>query len=317
MVTFTASPPGRILRRSISLLSFLLLIRWRRLRGSSCIESRSVHFFTRSFTDEEDDEIQFLGTFIAPSIKEKEEESSEATPEKEMTGKSFFTLNLAFAQIAHKRARDQEKISPDVWVGVKNPKTVLKKTSSKDSGSDTTVLEKAKTPQVVDAGLILQAPPSRVEGQSPSSKDKGKYSQVEVGPNQMPVNFSLPGDFMSFDNLSREVLFPRLGKFLMPTFHDRYKDVSVDDLGSHVTGLSYMVSVFRCRRGGGEGKSNEAQCKEYSERLDTALIHLEESDRDKGELREAERDLDSEDEQEPKSVVDSPEGGDARVAPQQ
>ncbi|KAI3728893.1 hypothetical protein L6452_17538 [Arctium lappa] len=74
----------------------------------------------------------------------------------------------ALDQLARK-GREIKRRSPSTFgSGVKQPKMVLKEPSSKDSGSNATVSEKAKTPQVMDAGSIPQAPPTRVEGQSPS-----------------------------------------------------------------------------------------------------------------------------------------------------
>ncbi|KAI3771293.1 hypothetical protein L6452_02455 [Arctium lappa] len=126
--------------------------------------------------DEEDDDVQYVGTSIASPAKEgeeerEEEESDEETPEKEMTVGSTpmkpttgLSKREALAQLARKGREIKRKASPTSGSGVKNPKTVLKEPSSKSSSPKATVSEKAKTPQVVDADPISQAPPDGVEG---------------------------------------------------------------------------------------------------------------------------------------------------------
>lgn len=57
----------------------------------------------------------------------------------------------------------------------------------------------------------------------------------------MTVNFKLPSDFLLDGEMDQGKIFPDLENFLLPTFKDRYKDVPVDETGSHAAGLSFMA----------------------------------------------------------------------------
>ncbi|KAI3749051.1 hypothetical protein L6452_12597 [Arctium lappa] len=79
---------------------------------------------------------------------------------------------------------------------------------------------------------------SDVEKPPSSSKSEGKNKE-KVG--EMTFKATLPADFMVNDVLERDVIFPHLAKFLLPTFYDRYKDSRVEDTGAHAAGLSFMA----------------------------------------------------------------------------
>ncbi|KAI3669843.1 hypothetical protein L6452_41277 [Arctium lappa] len=85
------------------------------------------------------------------------------------------------------------------------------------------------------------APLSGVSGvEKPSSSSKGQGKNKEkVG--EMTFKATLPADFMVNDVLERDVIFPHLAKFLLPTFYDRYKDSRVEDTGAHAAGISFMA----------------------------------------------------------------------------
>ncbi|KAI3706842.1 hypothetical protein L6452_24855 [Arctium lappa] len=76
--------------------------------------------------------------------------------------------------------------------------------------------------------------------QEPSSSSKSEEKNKEkVGETTFKV--TLASDFMANDVLERDVIFPHLGKFLLPTFYDRYKESRVKDTGAHAAGLSFMA----------------------------------------------------------------------------
>ncbi|KAI3692667.1 hypothetical protein L6452_32488 [Arctium lappa] len=76
---------------------------------------------------------------------------------------------------------------------------------------------------------------TQASGSVPTS-DKGKRpTDVQT------VNFTLPLDFMADDVLDRARIFTHLGKYLLPHFKGKFKEMTIDDVGSHVSGLAFMV----------------------------------------------------------------------------
>lgn len=173
------------------------------------------------------------------------------SPAKTADAKRAAQLELA------RKGRDKRKAVATAGSMPKRTRMSTTKESSSKSGDSSKIASPGKektSTDVINAEPVSSAPPASTAvptppvvtsvtdapfttTSTPKSADKGKKKEEEV----MTVNFTLPSDFMADDVLDRTKLFPHLGKFHLPPFQERFKDASVDDMGSHAAGLSFMA----------------------------------------------------------------------------
>ncbi|KAI3758460.1 hypothetical protein L6452_06023 [Arctium lappa] len=190
--------------------------------------------FSLRSNDEEDEVVlvaEVTPTESSHQGEEKEEEEREERREGEMTEDS------SMKSAAQRRAEQLEL--------ARQGREKSKKRSAPPAGVD----PRRDTVAGVDLGgstkVTKDAPWSGVSGANksifevPSSSLKEEKNKEKVGETIFKV--TLPSDFMVNDVLERDVIFPHLGKFLLPTFRDRYNDSRVEDTGAHVAGLSFMA----------------------------------------------------------------------------
>ncbi|KAI3678265.1 hypothetical protein L6452_37552 [Arctium lappa] len=156
-------------------------------------------------------------------------------------------------ELSHQgREKSKKRSAPSAGVDPKRlrgkPRTSPKKTGEASLSSLSGATLAKETVTGVELGSSTKAtkdiPLTGVSGvEKPPSSSKGEGKNKEkVG--EMTFKATLPADFMVNDVLERDVIFPHLAKFLLPTFYDRYKESRVEDTGAHVAGLSFMVIMF-------------------------------------------------------------------------
>ncbi|KAI3701926.1 hypothetical protein L6452_27416 [Arctium lappa] len=197
----------------------------------------------RSYTPHQptgdDDEV----TIVEPSeVEEDEEEEEEGRREREREEEEEMTEKRKGLSTTGSSVPNRTRM------------TVLREPSSKGSdASSIATPEKANMGNPIPAVPISVAPPmvnplevsnvdqpplehaTQASGFVPTS-NKGK------GPaNIQTVNFTLPSDFMADDVLDQARIFPHLGKYLLPHFKEKFKAMTIDDVGSNVSGLAFMT----------------------------------------------------------------------------
>ncbi|KAI3771956.1 hypothetical protein L6452_03128 [Arctium lappa] len=184
----------------------------------------------RSFSvrsNDEEDEVVFVAEEMSVEGSRQEEErrrEEEKEEEREEERKEEMTGDASTKSSALRRVEQLEL--------ARQGREKTKKKSAPSAGADTRRVTK-------------DTPTSGVSGANkpflaPSSSSKGEERNKEkVGETTFKV--TLPSDFMANDVLERDVIFPHLGKFLLPTFYDRYKESRVEDTGAHAAGLSFMT----------------------------------------------------------------------------
>lgn len=130
--------------------------------------------------------------------------------------------------------------------GVANPKKAKMPSGMlTESGDPPKVVNseatKVSSSEVIPAKPLQSVPPK----EKMTRKDKGKAHQAveteKEKENFLTMNFQLPSDFLLDGEMDRGKIFPDLEKFLLPTFREKYEDVSVDETGAHAAGLSFMA----------------------------------------------------------------------------
>ncbi|KAI3685618.1 hypothetical protein L6452_34869 [Arctium lappa] len=184
--------------------------------------------------------------------KEREENMTDAAV-KSATAKRAEQLELARQgrEKARKRYASSTGVDPRCVRG-KQPRYSPKKTGDTTLSSLSGATLAKDTVAEVELGgstkATKDAPLSGVSGvnkpifENPFSSSREEKNKEKVGETIFKATF--PSDFMVNDVLKRDVIFPHLGKFLLPTFRDRYKDSRVEDTGAHaVAYLSFYAHI--------------------------------------------------------------------------
>ena len=173
-------------------------------------------------------------------------------------GKTKRELNAEKARLGREKRKGSSVATPEG----KRPKVVVRRReppSKPGESSKTASPAKTKVPsgaseqEPISAIPISVAPPVGTPTSEPKAseaatsekapvEDKGKGKLDE--PEPMQVNFTLPAGFLADGELERRKLFPHLSKYLLPTFENRYGTATVDDTGSFVCGLTFLVSFY-------------------------------------------------------------------------
>ncbi|KAI3772643.1 hypothetical protein L6452_03833 [Arctium lappa] len=211
-------------------------------------------FSTRS--NDEEEEVVFVkeATVVESSCREEEKKEGE----EEMTGdapaKSSALRRAEQLELARQgREKTKKRSAPSVGADTRRvrgkPRLSPKKTGDVALSSLVGTTPSKGTVDGIELGGLTQvtkdAPMSGVSGvdkpfPAPSSSSKSEEKNKEkVGETTFKV--TLPSDFMVNDVLERDVIFPHLGKFLLPIFYNRYKESQVEDTGAHAAGLSFMA----------------------------------------------------------------------------
>ncbi|KAI3757976.1 hypothetical protein L6452_05522 [Arctium lappa] len=217
----------------------------------------------RSFSvrsNDEEDEVVFVTE--VPSVEgshqgEERGERREEKREEEMTDsstKSAAQRRAEQLELARQgREKSNKRSAPSAGVDPKRfqgkPRTSPKKTGDATLSSLSGASLAKDTVVGVELGgstqMTKDIPLSGVSGvkkpisEVPPSSSKEEKNKEKVGETTFKVTLS--SDFMANDVLERDVIFPHLGKFLLPTFYDRYKESRVEDTGAHAAGLSFMA----------------------------------------------------------------------------
>ncbi|KAI3665596.1 hypothetical protein L6452_44223 [Arctium lappa] len=216
----------------------------------------------RSFSprsNDEEDEAVFVAEATSVEGSHREGEREEEEREEEMTEdaavKSVAVKRAEQLELARQgREKARKRSSPSTGVDPRcvrgKPRSSRKKTGDATLSSLSGATPAKRTVAGVELGGSIKAtkdaPTKGVSGvekpfAAPSSSSKSEEKNKEkVG--EMIFKATLPADFMANDVLERDVIFPHLAKFLLPTFYDRYKEYRVEDTGAHADGLSFMVS---------------------------------------------------------------------------
>ncbi|KAI3746807.1 hypothetical protein L6452_09248 [Arctium lappa] len=190
--------------------------------------------FSLRSNDEEDEVV--LVTEVTPtkgSSKEGEniEEEREGEREEEMTGdataKSAAARRAEQLELARQGREKSRKRSAPSTGG-----------ASPMKGTIAGVELRGSTQVTKDIPLSGVSGVNKPISEVPSSSSKEEKNKEKVGETTFKV--TLPSNFMVNDVLERDVIFPHLGKFLLP-FRDRYNDSRVEDTGAHAVSLSFMA----------------------------------------------------------------------------
>ncbi|KAI3667942.1 hypothetical protein L6452_43013 [Arctium lappa] len=215
----------------------------------------------RSFSvrsNDEEEEVVFVAE--VPSVEgshqgEEREERREEKREEEMTEdsstKSAAQRRAEQLELARQgREKSKKRSAPSAGLDPKRIRGKQLRSSPKKTGDVTMTSLPGMSPTKgtvsgVELGgstqMTKDIPPSGMSGvnKPTSSSSKEEKNKEKVGETTFKV--TLPSDFMANDVLERDVIFPHLGKFLLPTFYDRYKESRVEDTGAHAAGLSFMA----------------------------------------------------------------------------
>ncbi|KAI3771508.1 hypothetical protein L6452_02673 [Arctium lappa] len=170
-------------------------------------------------------------------------------------------LEVEVEEVEEERVEEREEEREVEMAGSglpKRPRMMIPREPSSRGGGSSSIAspEKAKMDDPIPAVPIKFVPPvtespkepnverttseevqeTGASGSNPPSSDKGK----EPADVQM-VNSTCPSDFMADDVLDRARIFPYLSKYLLLWFKDKFKMMRIDDVGSHFSGLSFMM----------------------------------------------------------------------------
>ena len=60
----------------------------------------------------------------------------------------------------------------------------------------------------------------------------------------LTVTFRIPSKFMIDDTVDKSTIFLHLGKYLLPSQQERFKNASIEDTDASAAGLSFLVSLL-------------------------------------------------------------------------
>ncbi|KAI3770141.1 hypothetical protein L6452_01263 [Arctium lappa] len=203
-------------------------------------------------------------TIVEPSEVEAEEvEEEDKEEEEEMEGGSpaktspVADQRSAQLELARKGKENKKGLSTTGSSVPKRTRMAVPREPSSKGGDALSVAtqEKAKVGDAIPEVPISVAPPmqekygverrppenvqaTEASGSNPLTTDEGK------GPAEVQtVNFTLSSDFTEDDILDSSRIFPHLGKYNLPVFKEKFKAMTIDNVGSNISGLDFLLRV--------------------------------------------------------------------------